>query len=352
MPASLPDRISRIVALHNTLLVAWSEAGDSPRIADILEAMGCERKTLYKCAEELRRMGAPIEYDRKRFTWRYTDAWSFPLQVVEPVTGAFGIRLAMDFLLDPELKDGLKYRLALDPMLRTPGNTTLARLTGIFPKMYLGRLSLAIRERRLVRFDYRKPGESTSSTRIVEPVDLFEWNGMPYLQAREPAKHPERIKRFTLSRMHELDVLPDRFKRTPKKQIPSCLGAFSGDVFDAVFLADRAHAPYVRERKWHPSQRTRELPDGSVEFALPFGDPGEASRWILGHGPGFKPIAPPELVAAWKQTIQEFSATASISSPPRWPTRPHPAEIGISLDQGLSTPPPFPTPSRLVRRRK
>lgn len=311
MPASLPDRISRIVALHNTLLVAWSEASDNPRIADILTSMGCERKTLYKCAEELRRMGAPIEYDRKRFTWRYTDAWSFPLQVVEPVTGAFGIRLAMDFLLDPELKNGLEDRLALDPMLRTSGNTTLARLTGIFPKMYLGRLSLAIRERRLVRIDYRKPGESTSSVRVVEPIDLFEWNGMPYLQAREPARHPDKIKRFTLSRMHDLELLPDRFKRTPKKQIPSCLGAFSGEVFDAVFQTDSVHAPYVRERKWHPSQRTRELSDGGIEFVLPFGDPGEASRWILGHGPGFRPVAPPQLVARWKTDLQELSETAS-----------------------------------------
>ena len=353
MPASLPDRISRLVALHNTLLVAWSEAGEHPRIADILEAMGCERKTLYKCAEELRRMGAPIEYDRKRFTWRYTDAWSFPLQVVEPVTGAFGIRLAMDFLLDPELKDGLKNRLALDPILRMPGSTTLARLTGIFPKMYLGRLSLAIRERRLVRFDYRKPGESSSSERIVEPVDLFEWNGMPYLQAREPAKHPERIKRFTLSRMHELEILERRFKRTPRKQIPSCLGAFSGDVFEAVFLADRAHAPYVRERRWHPSQRTRELPDGSVEFTLPFGDPGEAARWILGHGPGYRPVAPPELVDAWKRSIQELSDMAGSGGVDGKRLRSRPAApAGFRIARGknpTASPPPAgsgPSPRR------
>ncbi|HQF54848.1 MAG TPA: WYL domain-containing protein, partial [Fibrobacteria bacterium] len=90
----------------------------------------------------------------------------------------------------------------------------------------------------------------------------------------------------------------------------SCLGAFSGDVFEAVFLADVDHAPYVRERRWHPSQRTRELTDGSVEFTLPFGDPGEAARWILGHGPGYRPAAPPELVGTWKRFIQDLSDMA------------------------------------------
>jgi predicted DNA-binding transcriptional regulator YafY len=217
----------------------------------------------------------------------------------------------MDFLLDPELKDGLEGKVALDPMLRTSGNTTLARLTGIFPKMYLGRLSLAIRERRLVRFDYRKPRDTESSLREVEPMDLFEWNGMPYLQAREPSKHPGRIKRFSLSRMHDLEILERRFKRTSRKQIPSCLGAFSGEIFEAVFLADGAHAPYVRERKWHPSQHNRDLPDGGIEFTLPFGDPGEATRWILGHGPGYRPVAPPELVDKWRECIQELSISAA-----------------------------------------
>ena len=312
MPASLPDRISRIVALHNTLLVAWSEASDNPRIADILTSMGCERKTLYKCAEELRRMGAPIEYDRKRFTWRYTDAWSFPLQVVEPVTGAFGIRLAMDFLLDPELKNGLEDRLALDPMLRTSGNTTLARLTGIFPKMYLGRLSLAIRERRLVRFDYRKPGESTSSVRVVEPIDLFEWNGMPYLQATEKTDGAKSIKRFAFSRISKPQALDEAFKAPARRNLPTCLGAFCGGVFTAQLLASPEQSAYVLERQWHPDQTTRQMRDGSVAFTLPFGDVDEAARWILGHGTGIVPTGPKELVGAWRKMVRQIALQAGV----------------------------------------
>jgi predicted DNA-binding transcriptional regulator YafY len=79
-------------------------------------------------------------------------------------------------------------------------------------------------------------------------------------------------------------------------------------VFDAVVVADPEHAPYVRERRWHPSQKTRELPRGAVEFKLPFGDFGEAARWILGQGPGFKPIAPKGLVEDWRRQVRALRA--------------------------------------------
>lgn len=136
---------------------------------------------------------------------------------------------------------------------------------------------------------------------------------------------PSCDQRNNLRRLPRLDPRrnPDRrFKRTSRKQIPSCLGAFSGEVFEAVFRADAAKSAFVRERKWHPSQRTRELPDGSVEFTLPFGDPGEAARWILGHGPGYRPVAPPELVSRWKADLQELSDMAGGGSVERRITPP------------------------------
>jgi predicted DNA-binding transcriptional regulator YafY len=322
MPASLPDRISRLVALHNTLIQAWAEEHPGVRIQGILESMDCERKTLYKCAEELRRMGAPIEYDRSNFTWRYREMWSFPLQVVSPVTGAVGIRLAMDFLLDPDLTKGLKDSIALDPKLCMPNNGTLPRLTGVFPKLYLGRLSSAIRERKVVRFEYRKP-HGEVDIRELEPLDIFEWNGMPYLQGRSHLETRSPIKRFALSRIHKLEILDSRFRQTPKRQIPSCLGAFCGNVFTAIIVADAQHAPYVRERRWHPSQRNTEREDGSIEFKLPFGDLDEAARWLLGHGDGFCPTAPPELVGSWKAMIARLHKATNyeIEAPPAYPQR-------------------------------
>jgi hypothetical protein len=79
-------------------------------------------------------------------------------------------------------------------------------------------------------------------------------------------------------------------------------------VFTATFEADARHAAYARERRWHPDQESVRRRDGTVRFTLPFGDFGEAARWIRGHGPGFVPITPNALVQEWKRQIGELVA--------------------------------------------
>jgi hypothetical protein len=66
----------------------------------------------------------------------------------------------------------------------------------------------------------------------------------------------------------------------------------------------------VRERRWHPDQKIVERQGGAVEFALPFGDHGEAARWILGKGPGFRPLSPAPLVGEWRRLVKELGNAA------------------------------------------
>lgn len=308
MPAPLHDRLRRLATLHNALATAHAESRAGLESGELLQEMDCERKALYRLADDLRDLGAPLDYAEDSHVWRYRHTWNFPMPMVETLQGPVGIRLAMDFLLDPTLERDLQGRIAIDPEIRRSASATLPRLTGRFSTQLLGPLARALRERRVVRFSYRKPSDRTGKTREAHPLELFEWDGMPYLQARDPSDLLFPFKRFALSRMDRLEVLDDTFRPPPKRQIPSCLGAFCGTVFEATIRADAAHAPFVRERQWHPRQRNRECPDGAVEFSLPFGDPDEASRWILGRGPGFRPVAPERLVEAWKKAVRELAA--------------------------------------------
>lgn len=307
MPAPFHDRLRRLAALHNCLASAHAEGKDGLESGELLHEMDCERKALYRLAEDLRDLGAPLDYSDTDHVWRYRHTWNFPMPMVETLQGPAGIRLALDFLLDPTLERDLQGRIAIDPEIKRSAGATLPRLTGKFATQMLGPLSRALKERRVVRFSYRKPSETSGKTRLAHPLELFEWDGMPYLQARDPDDLLSPIKRFALSRIDRLEVLEETFRPPPRRQIPSCLGAFCATVFEATIHADPMHAPYVRERQWHPKQRTRENPDGSVEFTLPFGDHGEASRWILGRGPGFRPVGPERLVEAWKQAIRKLA---------------------------------------------
>lgn len=306
MPAPLLDRLHRLATLHNELATAHAENRRGLSTQELLQNLSCQRKALYKLVEELRELGAPVEYDDAEHLWAYRHTWNFPVQLIETLQGPVGVRLSLDFLLDPALERDLQGRIAIDPALKGAAGATLPRMTGLFSSALLGPLARALKERRVVRFAYQKPSEATGHEREVEPLELFEWDGMPYLQARDPKDRLAPFKRYALSRMEKLVVLDNTFRPPPKRHIPSCLGAFCGKVFQAVIVSDFEHAPYVRERKWHPSQTIKDRRDGGVEFTLPFGDTSEATRWILGRGPGFKPVAPIALVTAWRDALAKL----------------------------------------------
>lgn len=310
MPSPLSERFTRMAMLHNQLARARAEGAEGVSTGALLDALSCERKALYRYAADLRALDAPLEYDEKRHRWSYLATWNPPEPWLWTVGGPAGVRMALDFLLDPVLEHDLRDVLAVESPLGGRSSQTLPRLTGLFDRRLLGTLATALRERRALRFVYRKTRGQGDAERRVHPLGLFEWNGMPYLQAWDPSDPRRPFKRFALSRMEGAEVLADRFRPPPRRDQPSCLGAFCGEIFPAVVRAEAAQADYVRERRWHPDQKLRELRDGAVEFVLPFGDPDEAARWILGQGPGFRPVAPVPLVRSWTAMVGSLAAQA------------------------------------------
>lgn len=312
MPSPLSERFTRLATIHN--LLAKARAEGSPGIASpqIQDALQCERKSVYRYMEDLRALEAPLDYDDAKHLWSYLSTWNPPEPWLWTVGGPAGVRVALDFLLDPVLEHDLKDVLIVEPSLGTSrASQTLPRLTASFERGVLGTIATSLRERRVLRFGYRKPNVPEAATRDVYPLELFEWNGMPYLQAWEPADPKRPYKRFALSRIEGAEVLQARFRPPPKRDRPTCLGAFCGEVFQAAIRAEAEQADFVRERRWHPDQKVRELRGGAVEFVLPFGDPGEAARWILGQGPGFRPVAPVPLVRAWSAMVADLARQAA-----------------------------------------
>jgi len=313
MPSPLSDRFTRLAVLHNLLAKARAEGADGVDSQTIQDAARCERKAVYRYVDDLRALDAPIAYDDKTHLWSYHSVWNPPEPWLWTVGGPAGVRMALDFLLDPVLEHDLKDVLIVEPELGGGRvSQTLPRLTASFDRTLLGAIATSLRERRVLRFDYRKPGAVEATERIVHPLEMFEWNGMPYLQAFDPSDRRSPYKRFALARMEGAEVLANRFRAPARRDRPSCLGAFCGEVFVAVIRAEADQAAYVRERRWHPDQKIRELRGGAVEFDLPFGEPGEAARWILGQGPGFRPVSPAPLVRAWTDMVKALAKQAGL----------------------------------------
>jgi len=62
-----------------------------------------------------------------------------------------------------------------------------------------------------------------------------------------------------------------------------------------VVRFDELASDYIREKRWHPSQRLVELEDGGVELRLRLSSLAEIQRWILSWGGRAVAVAPREL---------------------------------------------------------
>jgi predicted DNA-binding transcriptional regulator YafY len=94
---------------------------------------------------------------------------------------------------------------------------------------------------------------------------------------------------------------------------PNSLGVNRGEP-EAVEIefASRV-APYVRERTWHPSQRFRDRPDGSVLVSLEVCCDRALKTWILGWGPFARVVSPRRLA---EEILDELDEARARYAPP------------------------------------
>ncbi len=127
-----------------------------------------------------------------------------------------------------------------------------------------------VRERRWLRFDYRKPGEKVVERRRVRPYHVLEYGGCWYLLAYDPKRVD--VRTFVLGRMREAVLLEERFERPRdfdvRKYLEKAIGvmAGTGDYQVAIqmdaWLTDTAgspSAPAAHQRQ--PPRRCPLLPD-------------------------------------------------------------------------------------------
>jgi predicted DNA-binding transcriptional regulator YafY len=124
----------------------------------------------------------------------------------------------------------------------------------------------AIREHRLVEFEYLKEGEETPSTRVVEPYklerDLPNWR----VHTWESAKDDERS--FRLDRMRGARMLEERFQPRPGFEPRGLRDARTVRVWYSPAIA-----------RWQVERGARPLTDGSALEERPAGSP----EWLVGE---------------------------------------------------------------------
>lgn len=308
------------------------QAGTYPNCRSIAADLEISPKTAARDLTCMRdRIKLPIEYDSKRFGYYLTRPVSgFPLvPVTEQELFALCVaQKAVEQYRGTALQQPLQ--VALDKCMECLDDQTRFTLQNLddvlsirpfAPEDADARLfelvTEAIRERRALRFAYRKPGEKTAALRHVHPYHLMEFGGRWYLLAHDVnrtgsnAAPDGAIRKFVLGRVRDAEMTPERFEVPadfdPRAHFKSSLGVMTGgDDYRVVIEMDPWLTDVLRGRRWHPSQVVTELPGGASRLELRLGCLEEIQQHVLSWGARAHVVEPLALRERLLATAQEL----------------------------------------------
>jgi proteasome accessory factor B len=298
------------------------QAGHFPNATALSQVLEVSTKTVQRDLEFMRdRLELPLEYHPQRFGYHYTqEVRAFPtLQLSEGEL--FALLVAEKALQQyrgtsferpllsalkkmeqslpetvsinlSELGEAISFRTRAEPVLNLEIFDALAR---------------AVARREQLEIQYRKPGWPQPETRVVDPYHLGNINGEWFLFAYDHLR--QDLRTFVPARIRSVQITGNRFERQPgfslEQRLKDSFGVHSGaGRFEVVIRFDPEVADYIREKRWHDSQRLRELNGGGVELKLRLSSLGEVERWVLSWAGRATVVRPKELQQRVKRSAQ------------------------------------------------
>jgi predicted DNA-binding transcriptional regulator YafY len=130
------------------------------------------------------------------------------------------------------------------------------------------------------------------------------------------------VRTFKLDRIHDAELLDERFDRPPASQLrdelSSAWGIWSdGESIKVVLRFTPRVARRIHESSWHPSQQIEDLPDGSCIFTAHIGSLVEFTPWVRQWGADVEVLGPPDLRASIIHDLETQLRTYAQTAPVR-----------------------------------
>ena len=307
LPSCRPP-LARMLRIHDIL--QDGELTNAPKLAAKLEV---SIKTILRDLAFMRdQLDLPLEYDIGTQSWRY----AYPVKNFPTVQMSEGELLALlvarkafeQYRGTPyqkhltrafeKISGGMNGRISFSPDGMLANISFHQAGLGRADVMLFEKLARAVNGSLEITFEYQKPVDARGEQRRVQPYHLANRENVWYLVGHD--KERKGLRTYSLARMRSLTVTDRRFARSTdfsaEKYFGKAFGAFVGTGdYRVVVRFNSAAAIQVRDRSWHESQETRDLPDGGIELTLQVGGLDEIQRWILGWAEHAEVVAPEEL---------------------------------------------------------
>ena len=301
---------------------------------DLLDELEVSPATLKRDLEFLRdRLGAPIEYDRDLNAYRFGADYRGQKHELPGLwfneRELYSLLMAHQLLSELDAEGVISRHLhpLLERIHHMLGSTDadaalLMRRVKIVspakrpvPGPFFERVAEALLQRRRLHMRYLTRGRRAVSERDVSPQRLVHYRSTWYLDAW--CHHRERLLRFALDAIESAQVLDDKAREIPMRQVQAEMdagyGIYAGSQPQWARLRfDVQAAQWASREHWHPQQQGRWLGEpghSDWELCLPYVDETELVMDVLRQGPEVQVIEPPSLR---ERVRQRHAAAASL----------------------------------------
>ena len=285
-------------------------------INGLAEEFGVTRRQVYRDLAEIEGEGHPLE----RSDGSGEQTWQLPLgykglpQIAITSYELMSLHLAkshLAYLKGTPFIDDLDRMIAkVEAGLPAKTANHLERIVQVFAPLQRGTRSYAekndlLRQLRkalllqlMVELTYKKPYANKASVYHVDPYALVLYEQGLYMAGYS---HPARAERlFAVDRIKQVALTEERFEMPASYSVAERYSKQFGLIEESPqevniwFSPDVAHL--MKERQWHPTQRTKKLKNGAVEVMFHAGGLDEIAWWVLSWGKEAKVLSPPKLV--------------------------------------------------------
>lgn len=283
-------------------ILNWIEGGQTVTPQYICNELAITTRTTYRYLQTLEGAGFPIFFDKRRGSYRFCEGFTLRrpnLDVQESLALALArVSLAgMNAGLDDKLR-GIEEKLAvrgngLPEHIIIAADQFNSDISGIFSV-----LNSAIVERRTVVFEYHAASTRQITRRKVDPYYLYFSDGIWTLRGHCHTR--KGLRAFSLDRISGLEMLTEQFDKPmikPDEEHEGTFGRFvSGKPVQVRLVFHDEAIQAVSRKRWHSSQQSRLLEDGTLEMTFTVNGILGIRPWIYRWLPLVRVVEPKELV--------------------------------------------------------
>src|SRR5690606_4093460 len=294
---------------------------------DLVEELGCVRRTVYRDLEALMQAGFPVMTEKRdgRVYYRFVDTFKLgdvPFTPDEILSLAFGedlLRALEGTIFHDSIRSALdKIRSALGPQV----SEFLAQLGESFRVLpgphenyaalrdTIRVLNDAVLARRTVRMRYRTGGTGREKARELDPYRVWYRAGALYVVGHDHLSG--EVRTFAVGRIRRIEPTERRFRVPESFDFDAYVGSAFGVITEPPVRVrirfDRRWASWVAERTWHPTQTVTRRPGGAIELTMEVGGAAEVRSWVLSFGSGAEVLEPASLRAEVRAELERAAA--------------------------------------------